>query len=327
MAKEIRVSSFHRLMAERGISQGAEIARNNTRWSTSNDSGNSSLERKTEESSSSTMGFELFAGNRGTGMRGSRGEIFARTIASMPARDEGEQRERRDDWSREHRGEHRGEQRDRRSGTGRGTWKIEDLHSVKSSVPEEVKKVIPKMNEFPELEMGQPSSQVGQTTSQVEKKVVWGSKKEVIESIKSSSMEELNSEVKKRRIEEKYQEYLVSQEEQHQELMAKKKKEWINRLKKQYAKDCVYRSIEDILAEEDEPYYITGEEVDPLSYLEDQMYQEATGRQQRIENREPIDMEWYYRETDLTVWSEWSREDNKEDYDTVEKRVWRNDCI
>lgn len=322
MAKEIRVSSFHRLMAERGISQGAEIARNNTRWSTSNDSGNSSLERKTEESGSSTMGFELFAGNRGTGMRGSRGEIFARTIASMPARDDDnqqehwEQRERRDERSREH----RGEQRDRRSGTGRGTWKIEDLHSVKSSVPEEVKKVIPKMNEFPELMMSQ-------TTSQVEKKVVWGTKKEVIESIKSSSMDDLNSEVKKRRIEEKYQEYLVSQEEQHKELLAKKKKEWINRLKKQYAKDCVYRSIEDILAEEDEPYYITGEEVDPLSYLEDQMYQEATGRQQRIENREPIDMEWYYRETDLTVWSEWSREDNKEDYDTVEKRVWRNDCI
>ncbi len=119
----------------------------------------------------------------------------------------------------------------------------------------------------------------------------------------------------------------MSQEEQQQELIAKKKKDWINRLKKQYAKDCVYRSIDDILAEEEEPYYITGDEVDPLAYLEDQMYVEATSRQLKIENREPIDMDWYYRETELTVWSEWSREDNKDDYDTVEKRVWRNDCI
>ena len=325
MSGTIRVSEFHRMMAERGMGEAAEITKNNTRWSTTNTrSDNGPKDRDNDRNTSSSMGFTLFGGSGGSGMRGSRGDLFAKTLATVKEEDE-KSVDRRDgtrDTTRD-RGRDRGQDDSgyvRKS--GKGTWKIEELYSVKRE-PEEVVKPKPRSddkNEFPDLE-------IGNKETVVEKKSVWGSKKEVIETIKTSTMEEINAQTKKRKKEEKYKEYVEKMEENVQEMIEKKKKEWISRLKKQYSKDCNYRSIEDILKEE-EPFMIYTNEVDPISYLEEQMYYESmNNRNIRIDKVDPIDTEWLERETDLLVLSEWSREDNHDDYEIVEERVWKNDVI
>jgi len=308
MSGTIRFSEFHRLMAERGMGEAAEISKNQTRWSTNTRSENGPQDRESDRSSSSTLGFTLFGNGGGSGMRGSRGDLFAKTLATVKEEEKSvEKREETGGYIRK---------------SGKGTWKIEDISSVKRE-PEVVVKAKPNGNdkmEFPELAMNK------EVEIEVERKSVWGSKKEVIETIKSSSMEEINNDSKKRIKEEKYVEYIKHREETMRQMVDKKKKEWISRLKKQYAKDCNFRTIEDILKEE-EPFVLYTNEVDPITYLEEQMFYESMNKNHRIEKDEQIDYQWLERETELTVLSEWSREDNTDDYEVVERRVWKNDCI
>lgn len=352
MSGTIRVSEFHRLMTERGIGQAAEIAKERTQWSTTVSSGNTrsnatysgERERSTEESSSK-LGFELFANNRGGSMRGSRGALFAQTLEQLNEEKKEESEsvvEEKEGWSRGGRRDNRGahDNRDLRDSresrgygrnnegrrVGTGTWSLEDLNSNRREYvhtrqePEVVKPKIPGQNEFPELQMG-----VKESKEEGKKTVVWGSKKEIIETIKSSTMDEINDESKRRRKVEKYNEYIESQEVSNIEYMEKKKKDWISRLKKQHSKDYNYRHIDDILKEEEQ--YMAVDELDPMYILEEQMLYDGSYRQTRIEQYDDMDYEWYYKETQLLMLSEWSKEGNIESIEKIEERVWRNDIM
>lgn len=334
----IRVSEFHRLMAEKGMSPAAEIAKEQARWNTT-----TQPERRSEENDSgrNSLGFGggAFASSRGGGMRGSRGDLFAKTLDTMSEEQKytsvtetrnpsggnrghgsGYGSNNRDDSRNDYRNNYRDDSRND-SGhvrkVGKGTWKIEELS--KSSVKEEPVIVKPKLSskdEFPELAIEEKKAEV---------KSVWGNKKEVIETIKSSSMDEINDESKRRRKVEKYNEYMESQDEAMKQQMEKKKKDWVNRLKKQYAKDCNYRSIDDILKEEEQ--YVAPDEIDPNFYIEEQMLHETSSKQLRNEVVLEIDFDWYDSETNMLILSEWSREDNKDDIEKIERFVRRNDII
>jgi hypothetical protein len=230
-------------------------------------------------------------------------------------------------------------------GTGAGTWSLETLkklqtHSCRhtggqsrsstSRYPPEPEKEEPKKPElssaaeFPDLapeSVTASASAPSDTTSFANKlKSVWGTKKEVIDTIKTASMSEINTQEKANRRKEKNAKYIEQQQWDYQLALAKKKRDWLNRIKRQYAKDCNYRHINDIITEEGLQFnYDT--EIDPEIWLQEQMLYETNNRQLRIDTVQYIDHQWYRRETALCVLAEWAH--SNEDYDVVEERVYR----
>jgi hypothetical protein len=240
------------------------------------------------------------------------------------------------------------EQRSRNGETGNGTWSIESLKKTfdrsSSSVPvkEEPKKpVLSSEEEFPDLgpapvkavpkisyssKLLSAKNEQAETTDLSDKtessapKSVWGTKKEVIETIKSSTMSEINNSQKTIRRKEKQKKYMENLDWSNQMALIKKKRDWLNRIKRQYSKDYNYRHIDDILRDEELEFNMDTE-IDQEMWLNEQMLSETLNRQLRINVPPAMDYQWYCRETALCVLAEWV--DSNEDYDVVEERVYR----
>jgi hypothetical protein len=261
-------------------------------------------------------------------------------------------RDRPDRSDRQDRSDRRGDQRSRAGETGNGTWSIESLkkmydRTASSSVPvkEEPKKpVLSSEEEFPDLgpapvkstpKISYSSKLLSAKTDNIQTdtnetstiatestapKSIWGTKKEVIDTIKSSTMSEINDSQKTMRRKEKQQKYLENQEWTQQMALIKKKRDWLNRIKRQYSKDYNYRHIDDILRDEELEFFMETE-IDREMWLNEQMLMETTSRQLRINTPPALDYVWYCRETSLCVLAEWTH--SNEDYDVVEERVYR----
>lgn len=383
----IRVSSFHKLLAEKGVSNVSAQPPPTSGWATTSSSNtqsyasaSSSFTRPSHSTPQSQQTTQVSSIGQPPARSLTRGDIlrmreqekpvFTTTTGTLTATREFQSSDRGDrggygndrgdyrggndrgDYRRDNRdgtdrggygndrGTDRRDNRDgsgRREGTGAGTWSFDTLKNMKSNtssryaepVPVEPKKpVLSSESEFPDL--GIPTDTEDTKSSPVATKTVsfaskmasiWGTKKEVIETIKTSSMSEINDQQKDSRRKEKQQKYAESMEWDYQMAMIKKKRDWLIRIKRQYSKDCNYRHIDDIIREEGLEFNVNTE-IDPELWLHEQMLYETTHRQLRINNTQPpIDYNWYIRETNLCVMAEWAHSD--EPYEVIEERVVR----